>query len=102
MKKWADFLISAVRREEYNSQLRITHFKIHSDEGLRVSGGRTWTRQEVIDTISEGKTFITIFRNTKGAWKKGREVFLHKENGDYVFNDDISEFSNLLKDIEEF
>jgi len=102
MQKWADFLISAVRYEELSNRFQITHFKVHSDEGIKVSGGVTWTREEVIAAMSVGKTFITIFKDTKGDWQKGREVFLKRENGAYIITDDNKEVTDVLKDVQEF
>ena len=97
MKKWSDFLISAVRHEN----LYITHLKVHSDNVTRVSGGSTWTKEEVIDAMNEGKTFITIFKDIKGDWQKGKEVFLKRENGSYMIIDDNNK-ADSLKDMKEF
>ncbi len=98
MKKWSDFLISAVRYEDF----RITHLKIHSDNVTRISGGSTWTKEEVIDAMNKGKTFITIFKDTKGDWQKGKEVFLKRENGTYMITDSNNEEADSLKDMQEF
>jgi hypothetical protein len=98
MQKWADFLISAARYED----LHITHLKIHSDNVTKVGGGATWTKEEVIDAMNGGKTFITIFKDTKGDWQKGKEVFLKRENGMYMITDDNNEEADSLKDIQEF
>ncbi len=78
-QKWADFLISAVRYEEFSNHTQITHLKIHSDDGIKVSGGSTWTREEVIAALMNGKTFMTIFKDIKGGWQKGKEVLLKKK-----------------------
>jgi hypothetical protein len=102
IQKWADFLISAVRYEELSNRFQITHLKVHSDEGIKVSGGVTRTREEVIAAMSMGKIFMTIFKDTKGDWQKGREVFLKRENGVYIITDDNKAGIDLLKDVQEF
>jgi hypothetical protein len=84
MKKWADYLVSAVRFENGI----ITHFKVHIDKGNEIGSGSTWTRNEVLEGISREETFCSIVKDEKGNWQKGRSIYLIRVNGDYVFADD--------------
>ena len=71
MKKWADFLISAVRYEEEMSKKIITHCKVHPDNGDTIGEGTTWTKEEVLEALNSGYTFLTIRKVENGKWKKG-------------------------------
>lgn len=70
--KWADYLISAVR---YNSSgTHIDNVKVHEDKDDSVSAGKEWTRKEVVDALSKGKTFCTIYKSKDNEWSKGEQV----------------------------
>ena len=70
--KWADYLISAVK---YNSSgTHIDKVKVHEDNDDKVSVGKEWTRKDVVDAISKGKSFCTIYKNKEGSWSKGEQV----------------------------
>ncbi|HSX42913.1 MAG TPA: DUF3892 domain-containing protein [Candidatus Saccharimonadales bacterium] len=73
MAKWADYLISEVR---FNSAgTHIDKVRVHTDTGEEVSGTtEDMTRQTVIDYLDSGKTFVTIYKNDDGSWKKGASV----------------------------
>ena len=83
MEKWADYLISAVRYEYNSSRKVISYFKIHRDNGDSVGKGSTWTKEEVLDAMQRGETFITISKVNGGKWKKGKNILLG--NPDVLF-----------------
>lgn len=99
MQKWADFLISAVRYDEESK--KISHLKVHPDEGLNVGRGSTWTKEEVIKAITDGKTFLTILKDEKGNWQKGSQVFIIRVNGDYIITDDKEVRMDSLAGVQE-
>src|SRR5579862_5538801 len=72
--KWADYLISKV---EYNEAgTHITKVLSHPDDGDTVGIGTEATRQRVVDLLSGGTTFVTIYRSTSDStkWTRGAEV----------------------------
>jgi hypothetical protein len=80
MTKWADYLISEVR---FNSAgTHIDEVRTHTDTGDKVSGTtEDMTRQAVIDYLDSDKTFVTIYKNSDGSWKKGATVDTVTING---------------------
>lgn len=102
MHKWADYLISAVRYEENLNSKSISHFKIHLDNGNSVGEGSTWTKQEVLEAIAKGKSFLTIIKDERGKWKKGRGVFLTKFDKTYLRTDSVSLREHDRVDVREF
>jgi len=78
MEKWADYLVSAVRHQVDSGKRIASHFKIHSDKGSSVSESTTWTKDEVLNAITKGKTFMTIYRENNGNWRRGSIVLLSK------------------------
>jgi hypothetical protein len=101
MQKWADYLISAVRYEELINQLCITHLKVHSDNTTGISGGSTWTKEEVINAIRKGKAFISIFKDPRGDWQKGKKVFLLENDGRAIITDERNEIKDLINNVQE-
>jgi hypothetical protein len=80
MAKWADYCISAVR---FNSRhTHIDRVRIYPDDGEKLGTSSEASRPDVISAIRDGKTFVTIFKNTKGTWDKGQSVFIVKIAGD--------------------
>jgi len=80
MEKWADYLISAVRYEETLNSKIISYFKIHHDNGDSVGEGSTWTKQEVLEAMLRGLTFVTIQKTSGGKWKQGKRIYKGSTN----------------------
>ncbi|MCZ7608755.1 MAG: hypothetical protein M5U17_01180 [Ignavibacterium sp.] len=99
MSKWADFLISAIRYENEVLKNSIAYLKVHHDQGAEIGAGYTWTKEEVINAMYEGKTFYTIIKEKTGEWKKGAIVALITKNGKSIITDsnstDLDYFTNL-------
>jgi len=74
MKKWADYLISAMRITKNSNDNLIAYFKVHKDKGEFIGAGATWTKEEVLKAIKNGNTFLTIYKENNGKWKKGSGV----------------------------
>ena len=74
MTKWADYLVSAVHYVNKNGRRYIGKLMVHVDNGDTVSQPSVWTRQQVIDKIDEGFSFLTIIKGADGKWKKGQKI----------------------------
>lgn len=101
MEKWADYLISAVR---YNSDhTHIDQVKAHEDTGETFGAGKIYARQTIVDSINEGTTFITIFKNNQGKWNKGQKVYVIRINGaDYIKTTNNGKENDNLENLPEF
>ena len=96
MCKWADYLISAIRYENDMRKNFIAYLKVHKDTGEEVGAGSTWSREEVIKALCDGKTFFTILKSYSGGWEKGTPVALVTRNGRSIITDtDYTELDNL-------
>lgn len=75
MKKWADYLISAVRYDSDDTY--IEKVRVHKDKGDSVGSAIEKSRESVIDAIEEGTTFVTIYKNEDNdKWNKGKKVYI--------------------------
>ncbi len=74
MKKWADYLISAMRITEGTNTKLTAYFKVHQDKGDYIGAGVTWTKEEVLEAMKNGEAFLTIYKENNGKWKKGFRV----------------------------
>ena len=102
MEKWADYLISAARYEESFTSKVISYFKIHCDNGDSVGEGSTWTKQEVLEAILKGETFLTIYKMNGGKWKRGRAVTISKVDKIYLRTDSANLTEHDRVDVQEF
>lgn len=101
MSKWADYLISAIRYENEILKNAIAYLKVHKDTGEEVGAGSTWSREEVINALSDGKTFYTIVKTYSGEWKKGANVALVTRNGRSIITDSESTELDNLTNLQE-
>lgn len=101
MSKWADFLISAIRYENDMRTSVITYLKVHKDTGEEVGAGCTWSREEVINALYDGKTFYTILKSISGEWKRGAHVALVTKNGRPIITDNEYTELDYLSDLQE-
>ena len=102
MEKWADYLISAARYEESLNSKIISYFKIHCDNGNSVGEGSTWTKQEVLEAMLKGETFLTIHKMNGGKWKRGRAVTISKVDKIYLRSDSENVKEHDRVDVQEF
>ena len=101
MSKWADYLISAIRYENEMRKNAIAYLKVHQDTGDEVGAGSTWTKEEVINAMYDGKTFYTILKSNSGEWKKGSNVALVTKNGRAIITDNEYTELDYLADLQE-
>jgi hypothetical protein len=71
-KKWADYLISAVR---YNTaETHIDEVRVHEDKGEVVGPASTEKRSTAVNHLEAGCTFATITESADDKWKLGAKV----------------------------
>lgn len=101
MEKWADFCISKV---QYNSEYtHIVKVLVHEDQGDTIGGGIEWLRSQVISSLDNSKTFITIIKNNENKWTKGQEVHSIIVGGArYIRTDRNQKASDNLENLPEF
>jgi hypothetical protein len=93
--KWADYLISMV---QYNTgQTHIVKVLVHTDDGDTVGAGYEETRARVVQLLTAGYTFLTIYKNDAGKYNRGADVrIIRIERFDYIRTDaDATKKDNL-------
>ncbi len=80
LAKWADYLISTVNY--CSSYSYITRIHAYEDNGESLGREIRFNRNEIINALGVGKTFMTIYRNNQSHWNKGDKVFLSEINGE--------------------
>lgn len=84
--KWADFVISAVKR---GSTGRITHVQVHQDLGNSLSQPQIVDKMVVAHNIKKGKKYITVFKISDAEWKPGEYVRAFVNAGEaFIRSDD--------------
>lgn len=78
MTKWADYVITGVRFQD--DKKYILSVEVRPDLGDKIGFTEDWKRLNVVDSIENGKTFVTAFRNGS-EWRKGEDVHVVTING---------------------
>lgn len=101
MAKWADYCISRVR---YNAEhSHIIKVEALADLGETLGSAQEMTRNDVISAIGNGKTFVTVTRNTAGNFAKGKDVHIITVNGvKYLRTDQNQRTADNLENLPEF
>jgi len=87
MSKWADFVISAVKRSDELG--KITEVRIHQDRGDDLGPPQIVDKHIVASDIKKGKKYITIFRKGENDWEPGEYVRTYVKDGEsYIRTDD--------------
>lgn len=100
MVKWADYCISAVRYN--NNGTHIERAQVRKDSDSSVGVPESWTRNEVIDALDKGYTFVTIIKNGN-SWNKGADV--HKvivNQRKYIRTDKNKRASDNLENLPRY
>lgn len=101
MAKWADYGISAVNFN--TAHTHIDRVKVHVDNGESIAQPSVWLRTDVINALENGKTFVTILKNTEGNWVKGQPVYIIHVNGvKYIKTVDNGKAVDNLDNLPEF
>jgi len=102
MNKWADYLISAVRYDSDPNNRMIAYLKVHEDVGESVGESRTWTKDELINALIHGKTFMTIIKDGSGNWKRGFEISIKSSKEIFIRTDVKNVPGDFLEDLPDF
>ena len=79
MPQWADYGISKVRYDHDNH--RIVEAAVVPNAYYTAGGEVAMTRQEIIEAMRQGKTFVAVSRHGN-IWRKGADVFLIEVEGE--------------------
>lgn len=101
MSKWADYCISAVR---YNPEhTHIVKVRVCQDLGEQLGNSTEWMRSEVVTSIGQGKSFVTIYKNADGKYNKGEDVRVVAVTAvKYIRTDANSKAADNLGNLPEF
>lgn len=72
MPKWADYLITAVRFNNFGTHIEAVQYC--ADKGESVGPTLQTSRAEVVASLESGVTFCTATMGTDGKWLKGAPV----------------------------
>lgn len=101
MSKWADYGISAVRFN--TAHTHIDRVRVHLDNGETFNAPTEHSRQDVINAIKKGTTFVTITKGSEGKWQKGQAVYIIPINGtEFIKTTNNSKASDNLDNLPEF
>ena len=93
MKKWADYLISGVKRNGSLNKDEFEKFIVQIDENYSAGSPTLMSKSEVIEKILNGKTFRTIFPHSDERWEKGKIVKNIKIDHDYFLRVDLKKIA---------
>ena len=101
MAKWADYCISAVR---YNPEhTHIVKARVYPDLGDKLGTSTEMARNDVVNAIERGNSFVTIYKNPDSNWKKGEDVRIIIVVGlKYLRTDANSKAADNLGNLPEF
>lgn len=101
MAKWADYCISEV---QYNSEhTHINKVRAYPDKGDTLGDSVIWARLDVVNASGRGNSFVTIYKNSDGKYKKGEDVrVLTVNNVKYIRTDTNNKASDNLGTLPEF
>ena len=80
----------------------ITHCKVHTDNGDTIGEGTTWTKEEILEALNSGNTFLTIRKVENGKWKKGNRFNVTKVEKVYLRTDSENIAGDYVMDLAEF
>ena len=95
MTKWADFVVSAIKKGSGLSN--ITHVQIHEDLEHGLTAPTLINKNELSSKIQKGVSFITIFKKNENEWVAGDMVRTYvKDGGVFIRTDDNKVTSDNL------
>jgi hypothetical protein len=100
VEKWADYGLSKVQYDAEGK--RITQVEVRQDKGNSLGMPESWSREQLISAISDGKTFVTILPGSAGNFRRGKDVHSPTVGGSiFVRTDRHRRASDVLKDLPE-
>lgn len=94
MAKWADYIVTAVRFNTHGTH--IEWLRCCKDNGDNLGSDQTFSRQQVIDAINKGTTFITAIKGADGRYYPGQSLFAYVMRSHFLkTREDTSTKDNL-------
>lgn len=101
MTKWADYCITAVRYN--NTHTQILKVNACEDRGDGLGREKDLPRKKFMSELANKKTFITIYRENQGEFKKGRPIKLViVDSIEYIRTDNDYKAADALDNVPEF
>ncbi len=101
MAKWADYCISSV---SYNTaHTHIVRAQVYLDLGDKLGTSAVWARLDIVNSIEQGNTFVTIYKDSDGNYRRGEDVrILTVDSAKYIRTDANSKPADNLGTLPEF
>lgn len=101
MAERADYYVEKVR---YNKgHTKIIWVSVREDNGTKLSNAYNMVRKRMVHLLSEGKQFMTIFRNPEGKYRRGQKLSVVKVKGIPYLRTDLETVENdLLDNVQEY
>ena len=100
MEKWADFVITAVKRGPEIGV--ISQVQQHLDKGNEFGKPEMVDKIQVAHNIRKGKKYITAYKINETDWKKGDRVRTFLKDGlPYIRNDENIVASDNLGELPD-
>lgn len=101
MKKWADYVITAVRFKK--EKRHIEYVRVLADIGEQLVNEQTTTRSEIVRLLERGTTFVTAYKNNANKWVRGDDVSTVEVKGTkFIRTDGNSVEEDNLGELPEF
>ena len=85
-----DYFVSAVRYAN-NTKSWISQLKVHINNGNQVGPEKICTKESVIESIEENKSYCTIIKDSEGKWTKGEKIIVFRKIYLKTVQNDIEE-----------
>jgi hypothetical protein len=97
----ADYYIEKVR---YNKDhTKIIWVSVREDNNTKLGGAYNMVRKKIVNLMSTGKRFMTIYRNTEGKFRKGLKIVtVHINGAEYIRTDEQTMEKDQLEDLPEY
>ena len=87
MTKWADFVVSAIKKGSGLSN--ISHVQIHEDLEHGFGRPELIDKYQLSSKIQNGISFVTVHKKNENEWTIGKTIRTYVKNGEaYIRTDD--------------
>jgi hypothetical protein len=105
-QKWADYAITGVhygRTGQNNQWKRIVEVQARTDNGEKLGAVEVRKRQDIVDAIKRGQTFVTATKGNTNSYDQGAKVEIVRiNNTEYIRTDRDSTTEDNLGSLPEF
>ena len=87
MTKWADFVVSAIKKG--SGLANISHVQIHEDLEHGFGSPELIDKYQLSSKIQKGLTFVTVHKKNENEWAVGELIRTYVKDGEaYIRTDD--------------